>query len=95
VNEPQTTSPFSFETLSGTEAVLETAGQAPVPLADETRLRAAVEASGLATYHWTIENDEIIWSSNATEVLGTDPRGYSTGRAFASFLDPRQFHQPL
>lgn len=91
MNEPQMTSPFSFETLSGTEAVLEVAEHAPVPLADDARLRASVEASGLATYHWTIESDEIIWSSNATEVLGSDPRAYSTGRGFASFLDPDNF----
>lgn len=91
MNEPQMTSPFSFETLSGTEAVLELAELAPVPLADDARLRAAVEASGLATYHWTIESDEIIWSRNATEVLGSDPRAYSTGRGFASFLDPDNF----
>ena len=91
MNEPQSTPPFSFETLSGTEAMLEMAERAAVPLADDARLRAAVEATGLATYHWTIEGDEIIWSSNATEVLGSDPRGYSTGRGFASFLDPDNF----
>jgi diguanylate cyclase (GGDEF)-like protein len=91
VNEPQTTLPFSFEAQSGTEAILEVASQAPVPQADDTRLRAAVEASGLATYHWTIESDEIIWSSNANDVLGSDPRGYSTGRGFASCLDPDNF----
>ncbi len=89
MNEPQTTSPFSFEPQPGTEAVLETA--APPPLADDTRLRAAVEASGLATYHWSIDSDEIIWSSNANDVLGSDPRGYSTGRGFASYLDPDNF----
>ena len=93
LSDPQNASPFNFETRSGQEAVLETAepaGSAPLT-ADDEKLRMAVEASGLATYHWNIETDEIVWSPNAMEVLGADLRGFSNGRSFASFLDPDNF----
>lgn len=48
----------------------------------------AMEASGLAAYRWTIATDEIAWSPNAAEVLGLDPGLVSSGKIFASFLDP-------
>lgn len=48
----------------------------------------AIEAAGLAAYRWTIATDEIVWSPHAAEVLGVDARQVSTGRDFASFLDP-------
>jgi diguanylate cyclase (GGDEF)-like protein len=51
----------------------------------------AMEAAGVATYNWVIETDEIVWSSNAADVMGCDPREIATGRAFASYLDPDNF----
>lgn len=48
----------------------------------------AIEAAGLAAYRWTIASDDIIWSPHAAEVLGVDTTQVSTGRLFASFLDP-------
>ncbi len=81
--------PFSLESLP--DAALRT--QAPIPAgpADDAAMRMAIEAAGLVTYHWVIETDRIQWSANAADVLGADPRGYGSGRAFASFLDPDNF----
>jgi diguanylate cyclase (GGDEF)-like protein len=91
LNEPLETSPFSFETVAGREAVPGAAPSSSLVSAGEERLRTAIEASGLATYHWTIDSDEIVWSDNALDILGSDPRNYATGRGFASFLDPDNF----
>jgi len=49
--------------------------------------RAAAD-SGLAAYHWDIEQDVISWSPWASQVLGCDPETVSTGRQFATLLDP-------
>ena len=91
MTEPQNTSAFSFEAQTGQEAVLEIAQRSMPAAASDEQLRLAIEASGLATYHWNIESDEIVWSSNAIDVLDSDPRGYSNGRGFATFLDPDNF----
>jgi diguanylate cyclase (GGDEF)-like protein len=90
LSESENITPFSFEAV-GHEAVLEAAASERVPAVGNDQLRMAVEASGLATYHWTIESDEIIWSPNVEEVLGSDPRAFLTGRGYASFLDPDNF----
>ncbi len=82
-------SPFSFTTDPAPGVELGKAQDGAASASDSIRL--AIEASGLATYHWTIESDEIVWSENAVEILGSDPRGYSTGRGFASLLDPDNF----
>jgi hypothetical protein len=50
-----------------------------------------MEAAGVATYNWVIETDEIVWSSNAADVMGCDPAQIASGRAFASYLDPDNF----
>jgi diguanylate cyclase (GGDEF)-like protein len=59
--------------------------------AERSLLDIAAEASGLAAYHWNVETDDIAWTGNAGDVLGADPRGCATGRAFAAFLDPDNF----
>ena len=91
MSEPQKPSVFSFEAQTGQEAVLEIAQRNMPATASDEQLRLATEASGVATYHWNIESDEITWSPNAIEVLGSDPRGLTNGRGYASFLDPDNF----
>ncbi len=91
MREQHQTAPFSFEALIGKEPVLEPAEPPPAAVADDDRMRVAMEASGVATYHWNIETDEIVWSANALDVLGADPRGFATGRSFAGLLDPDNF----
>ena len=91
MTDQQNPSAFSFETMTGQEAVLEITQQSMPPAASDDQLRMAVEASGIATYHWNIDSDTITWSSNAIDVLGSDPRGFATGRGFASYLDPDNF----
>ena len=49
--------------------------------------RAAAD-SGLAAYHWDIAQDVISWSPWSAQVLGCDPEAVSTGREFATLLDP-------
>ena len=73
MSEPQNPSVFSFEAQTGQEAVLEIAQRNMPATASDGQLRLAMEASGLATYHWNIDSDEIVWSANAIEVLGSDP----------------------
>ena len=91
MNDPHETSPFSFDVLTGREAVLELAQAPALAPPGESQLRTALEASGLATYHWIIDSDEIVWSDNALDILGSEPGGFATGRGFASFLDPDNF----
>ena len=57
-----------------------------VPANDED-LRQALKAAGEAAYRWNIETDEILWSTNAPEVLGSSIPAISTGKLFASLLD--------
>ncbi|MCB1433160.1 MAG: GGDEF domain-containing protein [Alphaproteobacteria bacterium] len=88
MSEQQATSPFSFDR----EPLEQSTGQpASALLTGDDLMRSATEASGLAAYHWNIESDEIAWSPNAQEIFDGDLRGFSTGRAFASFLDPDNF----
>jgi diguanylate cyclase (GGDEF)-like protein len=84
-------SAFSFDAAGGESTGLEIARRKMPAAANDEQLRLAVEASGIATYHWSIETDDIIWSPNASEVLGGDPRGFSSGRSFATFLDTDNF----
>lgn len=60
----------------------------PAPGPADGQVERALLASGIATYHWIIETDEMVWSANAAGVLGCDPAAIATGRAFASYLDP-------
>ena len=86
------TAPFSFESPADGEATAPATTSPAIGVTDPVQLiQRAVEASGIATYHWTIENDEIVWSANARDVLGTNPAGIKTGRAFAAFLDSENF----
>ena len=55
--------------------------------ANEDDLRQALKAAGEAAYRWNIETDEILWSDNAPEVLGSSIPAISTGKLFASLLD--------
>lgn len=91
LNQQQPASPYEFERQPAEHASPKENGPSSPDVASDSLIRAAVEASGIATYHWIIESDEITWSSNAHDVLGSDPRGFSTGRGFASFLDPDNF----
>lgn len=43
----------------------------------EFRLRMALEASGLATWDWDIDSDEIQWSASHFHILGYAPNGIS------------------
>ncbi len=54
---------------------------------DEAGLNQALQASGEAAYRWTIETDELIWSSNVTDILGCPVAAVSTGKLFSSLLD--------
>lgn len=80
-------SPFSFERPED-----EAATRAEFcRTADDAQVRAAMEASGIATYHWVIETDVITWSANTRSVFDVDAAGFATGRAFAAFLDADNF----
>ena len=92
MSDQNSASPFVFD-APATESPAPAAEAPPAhaPLAELERLQLAVEAAGLAAYHWIIESDEITWSGNAADVLGCDTRLIGSGRAFASFLDPDNF----
>jgi len=81
-------SPFSFD---APPAAAEPHRVSLPQIDDLKRLRLAVESGGLATYHWIIETDEIVWSDNAAAILGCDASLVRSGRAFASHLDPDNF----
>jgi diguanylate cyclase (GGDEF)-like protein len=51
-------------------------------------MHRAAEAAGLAAYDWDIATDTISWSGNASAVLGCDSADLTSGRRFASRLDP-------
>lgn len=55
--------------------------------ADQATLNRALEAAGEAAYHWTISDDEIVWSSNASEILFCRADLISSGKRFAVFMD--------
>ena len=55
--------------------------------ASENDLRQALKAAGEAAYRWNIETDEIHWSANAPEILGSSISAIATGKLFASLLD--------
>ncbi len=61
--------------------------QTDAAAANEDDLRQALKAAGEAAYRWNIETDEILWSANAPEVLGSSIPAISTGKLFASLLD--------
>ncbi len=48
----------------------------------------ALASSGSAAYHWNVITDELTWSMNAPQVLGTEPDTTVTGKRFANFLNP-------
>ena len=43
---------------------------------------------GTATYEWAIPSDRLSWSENVGAVLGVDPRGLASGRAYAQIMAP-------
>ncbi|WP_395685726.1 EAL domain-containing protein [Aestuariivirga sp.] len=51
-------------------------------------MHRAAEAAGLAAYDWDIASDAISWSGNASAILGCDSSEITSGRRFASRLDP-------
>jgi diguanylate cyclase (GGDEF)-like protein len=54
---------------------------------DLNRMRRSIEAVGEATYHWTLEIDDIRWSPNIKSVLECEAETAGSGRAYASLLD--------
>lgn len=61
--------------------------QTELAVANENDLRQALKAAGEAAYRWNIETDEILWSANAPEILGSSIPAIATGKLFASLLD--------
>jgi PAS domain-containing protein len=62
---------------------------APAVCLDPGDTAAIFEAMGEAAYVWDATSDKLVWSPNATKVIGVetlDPIG--TGRKFAARLDP-------
>ena len=55
--------------------------------ADQSTMFRALQAAGEAAYHWTIADDQISWSSNATEILHCRVDLIASGKRFASFMD--------
>jgi diguanylate cyclase (GGDEF)-like protein len=50
---------------------------------------AIIQAAGEAAYDWQIDTDRLTWSAGAARLLGLrDATPISTGRGFASLLDP-------
>ena len=80
---------FSFET--GESDTGESLPHIAVPSPDANDLFKALVAAGDAAYRWNIANDEISWSSNASEVLGCPLTYISTGKRFAQLLDVDNF----
>ena len=54
---------------------------------DKTGLSKAQEASRAISYHWNIASDIVLWSSNASALLGCTPESLATGKTFAGLLD--------
>jgi diguanylate cyclase (GGDEF)-like protein len=63
----------------------------PLDNSELERIRRALHAVEEVAYQWSIESDEIQWSSNAAEVLGCDGTNIATGRSFAALLDAENF----
>ena len=51
--------------------------------------RAILTAAGEVAYEWTVAADTLVVDGNAAEVLGVSAERLASGRAFATFLDPR------
>jgi diguanylate cyclase (GGDEF)-like protein len=60
---------------------------APTLLDDEST-RISVMAAGLAAYRWDIATDHLAWSADTPQVLRRHADTISTGKRFASLLDP-------
>ena len=79
---------FSFEQLleaaDGNEQI-----NAPKNITED--VHQALVAAGEAAYKWTITNDEIAWSENASDILGCSPNKIKNGKLFASLLDVDNF----
>ncbi len=88
MSEPQPATPFSFSepAAAATPSPVEQLNRVK-DLDDIVRIRRALEAANEAAYHWIVETDDIVWSTNAAEVLGCAPGVIATGRAFAAYLD--------
>ena len=51
-----------------------------------------LRSAGEAAYEWRIDHDVLIWSTNASDVIGVDASQIGTGRAWAQQIDPHSGH---
>ncbi|VAV92772.1 diguanylate cyclase/phosphodiesterase (GGDEF & EAL domains) with PAS/PAC sensor(s) [hydrothermal vent metagenome] len=59
---------------------------------DYDRMTRSITAVGAATYHWSIETDEIVWHGDTGQIFNhIDPANFANGRSYASLLDPDNF----
>ena len=54
----------------------------------EERLRLALQAARVTTWDWNIETDELLWSENATFVLGVATGARATGHSVLAVTHP-------
>ena len=77
---------------NGLQPATLTSGAAPAPsafLTESDRFRDAILAVDNVVYEWDIASDQIVWSSNAAQVLGIpNMPTINSGKHFASLLDP-------
>ena len=58
-------------------------------VSSETRLRLALEASGMGTWDWNIPTNEVIWSANVEEIFGLSPGTFEgTYEAYLNLIYP-------
>lgn len=61
----------------------------PTAAADRIDLQPILASVGEAAYHWTLDDDAIVWSDNAAVVVGADDiASIATGRLYAALLAP-------
>jgi diguanylate cyclase (GGDEF)-like protein len=67
-------------------------GEGLSPWDEQDDIARSLRAANQASYHWSIANDKISWSSNAAEILGlSDSDLIGSGRGYASLLDGDNF----
>lgn len=91
MNQPFANQPFSFETPKPEPYAPGEAAHHGPAAAHALQVDRAMAAAGIAAYRWVIEDDVVVWSGNAGNVLGCDPALVASGKAYASFLDPDNF----
>jgi diguanylate cyclase (GGDEF)-like protein len=69
--------------MSGAQVSISRSGDLPT-----IDLERGVFASGAVAYRWDITTDELSWSGNVEQVLGLPAAMLSTGKQYASYLDP-------